>query len=106
MWSDELGFSPPGLIETLSEDRATILQEKKHLEEELNRLRSSTLVSSAFCVPNPGAVPVETPGACGPVPAEVPVLPALESERLGSVAALRDDDRVDSAVEASMMTVQ
>ncbi|XP_060777037.1 RB1-inducible coiled-coil protein 1 isoform X3 [Neoarius graeffei] len=93
------------LIETLSEDRATILQEKKHLEEELNRLRSSTLVSSAFCVANPGAVPVETPGACGPVPAEVPVLPALESERLGSVAALRDDDRVDSAVEASMMTV-
>ncbi|MCI4374305.1 hypothetical protein PGIGA_G00004770 [Pangasianodon gigas] len=93
------------LIETLSEDRATILQEKKHLEEELNRLRSSTLVSSAFFVPNPITVAVETPGACGPAPAEVPILPALDSERLGSVATLRDDDRVDSAVEASMMTV-
>ncbi|KAK3571732.1 hypothetical protein QTP86_018745 [Hemibagrus guttatus] len=93
------------LIESLSEDRATILQEKKHLEEELNRLRSAALVSSAFFVPNPIAIAVETPGACGPVPADVPVLPALDPERLGSVAALRDDDRVDSAVEASMMTV-
>ncbi|KAB5586679.1 hypothetical protein PHYPO_G00004400 [Pangasianodon hypophthalmus] len=93
------------LIETLSEDRATILQEKKHLEEELNRLRSSTLVSSAFFVPNPITVAVETPGACGPAPAEVPILPVLDSERLVSVATLRDDDRVDSAVEASMMTV-
>ncbi|KAF7708095.1 RB1-inducible coiled-coil protein 1 [Silurus meridionalis] len=93
------------LIETLSEDRATILQEKKHLEEELNRLRSSALVSSAFFVANPVTVVVETPGACGPLPAEVPLLPSLDSERLGSVAALRDDDRVDSAVDASMMTV-
>lgn len=93
------------LIESLSEDRATILQEKKHLEEELNRLRSSALVSSAFFVPNPITVAVEMSGAYGPVPAEVPVLPALDSERLGSVAALRADDRVDSAVEASMMTV-
>uniref|UniRef100_W6A2L6 RB1-inducible coiled-coil protein 1 n=1 Tax=Ictalurus punctatus TaxID=7998 RepID=W6A2L6_ICTPU len=93
------------LIESLSEDRATILQEKKHLEEELNRLRSSALVSSAFFVPNPVAVAVEMHGAYGPVPAEVPVLPGLDSERLGSVAALQDDDRVDSAVEASMMTV-
>lgn len=102
-----LFVSPSGLIETLSEDRATILQEKKHLEEELNRLRSSALVSSAFFVPNPGGiVATEMPGACAHIPAEVPVLSALDSERLGSVAALRDDDRVDSAVEASMMTVQ
>ncbi|XP_058248415.1 RB1-inducible coiled-coil protein 1 isoform X2 [Hemibagrus wyckioides] len=93
------------LIESLSEDRATILQEKKHLEEELNRLRSAALVSSAFFVPNPIAVAVETLGACGPIPTEIPVLPALDPERLGAVAALRDDDRVDSAVEASMMTV-
>ncbi|XP_047667051.1 RB1-inducible coiled-coil protein 1 isoform X2 [Tachysurus fulvidraco] len=93
------------LIQTLSEDRATILQEKKHLEEELNRLRSAALISSAFFVPNPISVAIETAGACGPVPTEGPVLPALDPERLGSVALLRDDDRVDSAVEASLMTV-
>ncbi|TSL82576.1 RB1-inducible coiled-coil protein 1 [Bagarius yarrelli] len=91
------------LIQTLSEDRATILQEKKHLEEELNRLRSSALVSSTFFMSNP--VAVETPVACGPIPGEVPVLPVMDSERLASVAAVRDDDRVDSAVDASMMTV-
>ncbi|KAF5903945.1 RB1-inducible coiled-coil protein 1, partial [Clarias magur] len=91
------------LIETLSEDRASILKEKKHLEEELNRLRSSTLVSSAFFVPNPIAVAVETAGAYGG--AELAAQAALDPERLGSVAALRDDDRVDSAVDASMMTV-
>uniref|UniRef100_A0AAR2KKY8 RB1-inducible coiled-coil protein 1 n=1 Tax=Pygocentrus nattereri TaxID=42514 RepID=A0AAR2KKY8_PYGNA len=73
------------LIETLSEDRASILQEKKQLEEELSRLRCTALVSSTFVAPTP-------------------VLPALDSERLVSVATLRDDDRVDSAVEASMMT--
>ncbi|KAM9488114.1 RB1-inducible coiled-coil protein 1 [Clarias gariepinus] len=94
------------LIETLSEDRASILQEKKHLEEELNRLRSSALVSSTFFVPNPIAVAVETAGAYGGAgPAELTTRAALDSERLGSVAALRDDDRVDSAVDASMMTV-
>lgn len=97
-------FSPSGLIETLSEDRATILQEKKCLEEELNRTRSSALVSSAFFVPNP--IAVEMAGACAPILSEVPVLPAPDAERLGCMAALRDDDRVDSAVEASMMTVQ
>ncbi|XP_060727048.1 RB1-inducible coiled-coil protein 1 isoform X1 [Tachysurus vachellii] len=93
------------LIQTLSEDRATILQEKKHLEEELNRIRSAALISSAFFVPNPISVAIETAGACGPVPTESQVLPALDPERLGSVVPLRDDDRVDSAVEASMMTV-
>uniref|UniRef100_A0AAY5E874 RB1-inducible coiled-coil protein 1 n=1 Tax=Electrophorus electricus TaxID=8005 RepID=A0AAY5E874_ELEEL len=45
-----------GLIETLSEDRASILQEKKQLEEELNRLRCTALVSSSFFTSNP--VPV------------------------------------------------
>ncbi|XP_062848767.1 RB1-inducible coiled-coil protein 1 [Trichomycterus rosablanca] len=93
------------LIESLTEDRASILREKKHLEEELNRIRSSALVSSAYFVPNPMTVPVETPGACGPAPAEVPALSALDTERLMSVATLRTDDRIDSAVEASMMTV-
>uniref|UniRef100_A0A6Q2ZEC7 RB1-inducible coiled-coil protein 1 n=1 Tax=Esox lucius TaxID=8010 RepID=A0A6Q2ZEC7_ESOLU len=63
-----------GLIETLSEDRAIVMQEKKQLEEELNRLRSTALVSSAYY------------------------------NRLASVAAIREDDRVDTAVEASMVT--
>ena len=94
---------PAGLIETLSEDRASILQEKKQLEEELNRLRCAALISSTFIAPSAVA---EVPGACGPTPSEAPALPALDSERLASVTMLRDDDRVDSAVEASMMTVQ
>uniref|UniRef100_A0AAR2JYK7 RB1-inducible coiled-coil protein 1 n=1 Tax=Pygocentrus nattereri TaxID=42514 RepID=A0AAR2JYK7_PYGNA len=94
------------LIETLSEDRASILQEKKQLEEELSRLRCTALVSSTFVAPSPVPAVAEVPGACGPTPVEAPVLPALDSERLVSVATLRDDDRVDSAVEASMMTVQ
>ncbi|KAI4880370.1 hypothetical protein NFI96_013987 [Prochilodus magdalenae] len=88
------------LIETLSEDRASILQEKKQLEEELSHLRCA--VSSTFIAPSAVA---EVPGACGPTPSEALALPALDSERLASVTMLRDDDRVDSAVEASMMTV-
>lgn len=95
-----------GLIETLSEDRASILQEKKQLEEELNRLRSTVLVSSSFFPPNP-IVPVvaEAHGACGPaqVDALSPSFP--DPERLISMAAFRDEERVESAVEASMMTV-
>uniref|UniRef100_A0A4W5N442 RB1 inducible coiled-coil 1 n=1 Tax=Hucho hucho TaxID=62062 RepID=A0A4W5N442_9TELE len=75
-----------GLIETLSEDRAIVMQEKKQLEEELNRLRSTALVSSV------GA------GACSSE-----LFP--DPDRLASVAATRDDDRVDSAVEASMVTM-
>ncbi|XP_035386488.1 RB1-inducible coiled-coil protein 1 isoform X1 [Electrophorus electricus] len=94
-----------GLIETLSEDRASILQEKKQLEEELNRLRCTALVSSSFFTSNPVPVCMESPGACGSTPAEAPALPGLDSERIAAMAALRDDDRVDSAVEASMMTV-
>uniref|UniRef100_A0A667ZKU1 Autophagy-related protein 11 C-terminal domain-containing protein n=1 Tax=Myripristis murdjan TaxID=586833 RepID=A0A667ZKU1_9TELE len=70
------------LIETLSEDRASVMKEKKHLEEELNRLRSTALVSSAFFTS-----------------------PLAAADRLASVAAIRDDEHVDSAVEASMVTV-
>uniref|UniRef100_A0A665X173 RB1-inducible coiled-coil protein 1 n=1 Tax=Echeneis naucrates TaxID=173247 RepID=A0A665X173_ECHNA len=84
------------LIETLSEDRASVMQEKKHLEEELNRLRSTALVSSAFFPPNPSAQEVTEAGTAAPV---------AETDRLASVAAIRDDEHVDSAVEASMMTV-
>lgn len=99
------------LIETLSEDRASVMQEKKHLEEELNRLRSTTLVSSAFFTMNPSAQ--ELPH--GGVEAGARALPgggacssetASETDRLASVAAIREDEGVDSAVEASMVTVQ
>ncbi|XP_053185741.1 RB1-inducible coiled-coil protein 1 isoform X1 [Scomber japonicus] len=99
------------LIETLSEDRASVMQEKKHLEEELNRLRSTALVSSAFFTPNPSAQEVTEAGAAaatarglavaGPSSSE----PLAETDRLASVAAIRDDEHVDSAVEASMVTV-
>ncbi|XP_051970408.1 RB1-inducible coiled-coil protein 1 [Xyrauchen texanus] len=94
-----------GLIETLSEDRACILQEKKQLEEELNRLRNTVLVSSSFFPPIPVSVAAESQGACGPANAEAlsPSIP--DPERLASLAAFRDEERVDSAVEASLMTV-
>lgn len=105
-----------GLIETLSEDRASVMQEKKQLEEELNRLRNSALVSSVYFTPNP--LTMETAGA-GPGAAAGPLLgagagagaeagssdPFADPERLASVAAIREEDRVDSAVEASMVTV-
>lgn len=88
------------------------MQEKKHLEEELNRLRSTALVSSAFFTPNPSAQEVTEAGAAaatarglavaGPSSSE----PLVETDRLASVAAIRDDEHVDSAVEASMVTVQ
>lgn len=99
------------LIETLSEDRASVMQEKKQLEEELNRLRNTTLVSSAFFTPNFSAQELPEAGAAAAARA-LPVDGACSSEstaeidRLASVAAIRDDEQVDSAVEASMVTVQ
>ncbi|XP_062383204.1 RB1-inducible coiled-coil protein 1 isoform X2 [Sardina pilchardus] len=100
-----------GLIETLSEDRASMLQEKKHLEEELNRLRSGVLVSSAFFSPGAAAGAVGAASSsqalaepAGAVGGEMPlVLQEPDPERLASVACLRDDERVDPAVDASMM---
>lgn len=100
------------LIETLSEDRASVMQEKKHLEEELNCLRSTALVSSAFFATNPSAQ--ELPHAVADAGARASPgggacssEPAPETDRLASVAAaLREDEGVDSAVEASMVTVQ
>uniref|UniRef100_A0A4W6CIC1 RB1-inducible coiled-coil protein 1 n=1 Tax=Lates calcarifer TaxID=8187 RepID=A0A4W6CIC1_LATCA len=79
------------LIETLSEDRASVMQEKKQLEEELNRLRKAGAAAAAA-----RALPLV--GACSSEP-------LAESDRLASVAAIRDDEHVDSAVEASMVTV-
>uniref|UniRef100_A0A3Q3X8V6 RB1-inducible coiled-coil protein 1 n=1 Tax=Mola mola TaxID=94237 RepID=A0A3Q3X8V6_MOLML len=65
------------LIETLSEDRACVMQEKKQLEEELNRLRCTALVTSAFFTPNTSAQ--ELPEA--------------------------DDEQVDSAVDATICLI-
>ncbi|XP_028659355.2 LOW QUALITY PROTEIN: RB1-inducible coiled-coil protein 1 [Erpetoichthys calabaricus] len=84
------------LIETLSEDRANLLQEKKKMEEELNKLRSNSLVSSALF--SSAATSADLTGACA---AELHTDP----ERLASVAAIGEERRVDSAVEVSMMTV-
>uniref|UniRef100_A0A8C8DUC7 RB1-inducible coiled-coil protein 1 n=1 Tax=Oryzias sinensis TaxID=183150 RepID=A0A8C8DUC7_9TELE len=82
------------LIETLSEDRASVMQEKKHLEEELNRLRSAVLASSSmFTSVEAGA-------------AAARALPVAETLADTSVGAMQDDEHVDSAVEASMVTVQ
>ncbi|XP_008281254.1 RB1-inducible coiled-coil protein 1 isoform X2 [Stegastes partitus] len=96
------------LIETLSEDRASVMQEKKHLEEELNRLRSTALVSSAFFATNPSAHEVTEAGATAralPLSGACSSEPLADADRLASVAAIRDDEHVDSAVEASMVTV-
>lgn len=95
-----MSFCVAALIETLSEDRASVMQEKKHLEEELNRLRSTALVSSAFFTSNPSVQ--ELPHVITEAGARA--LP--ETDRLASVAAVREDEGVDSAVEASMVTVQ
>ncbi|KAM4551595.1 RB1-inducible coiled-coil protein 1 [Odontesthes bonariensis] len=97
-----------GLIETLSEDRASVMQEKKHLEEELNRLRSTSLVSSAYFTPNTAAQEVTEAAAAAkalPVAGACSSETLAETDRLASVAAIRDDENVDSAVEASMVTV-
>uniref|UniRef100_UPI00398F8CEA RB1-inducible coiled-coil protein 1 isoform X3 n=1 Tax=Pristiophorus japonicus TaxID=55135 RepID=UPI00398F8CEA len=85
------------LIETLSADRATLLQEKKKLDDELNRLRSNVLVCSAFSSPGPSGA--EASAASGP---DTP----FDSERLASVTAVVEDGRIDSAMEASTTTVR
>lgn len=96
------------------------MREKKQLEEELNRLRSTALVSSAFFAPNPSAQELPEAGAAAAAAAASsaaaagtpPVDGACASEstadidRLASVAAIRDDEQVESAVEASMVAVQ
>ncbi|XP_044522248.1 RB1-inducible coiled-coil protein 1 [Gracilinanus agilis] len=79
------------LIESLSEDRARLLEEKKKLEEEVNKLRSSSFVPPPFLATAP-----ELCGACAP---ELPG----ETDRLASEIA--DEGRTDSAMETSMMSV-
>ncbi|XP_037703355.1 RB1-inducible coiled-coil protein 1 [Choloepus didactylus] len=80
------------LIESLSEDRARLLEEKKKLEEEVSKLRSSSLVPSPYVAAAP-----ELYGACAP---ELPG----EAEKSGMETA--DEGRLDSAMETSMMSVQ
>ncbi|XP_032151969.1 RB1-inducible coiled-coil protein 1 isoform X4 [Sapajus apella] len=80
------------LIESLSEDRARLLEEKKKLEEEVSKLRSSSFVPSPYVAAAP-----ELYGACAP---ELPG----ESDR--SALETADEGRVDSAMETSMMSVQ
>uniref|UniRef100_A0A8D0GXC9 RB1-inducible coiled-coil protein 1 n=1 Tax=Sphenodon punctatus TaxID=8508 RepID=A0A8D0GXC9_SPHPU len=79
------------LIETLSEDRAHLLEEKKKLEEEVCKLRSSNFIQSTYL---PSAS--EPCGACA---ADVPA----ETERLTS--EVTDDGKMDSTMETSMMAV-
>uniref|UniRef100_A0A2K6T4N9 RB1-inducible coiled-coil protein 1 n=1 Tax=Saimiri boliviensis boliviensis TaxID=39432 RepID=A0A2K6T4N9_SAIBB len=55
------------LIESLSEDRARLLEEKKKLEEEVSKLRSSSFVPSPYVAAAP-----ELYGACAPeLPGEI-----------------------------------
>uniref|UniRef100_A0A8C3WT83 RB1-inducible coiled-coil protein 1 n=1 Tax=Catagonus wagneri TaxID=51154 RepID=A0A8C3WT83_9CETA len=78
------------LIESLSADRARLLEEKKRLEEEVGRLRS------AGPVPSPGTAAPELYGACAPEPPG-------EAER---AAEAPDEGRADPAMETSTMSVQ
>nr|XP_020651628.1 RB1-inducible coiled-coil protein 1 isoform X1 [Pogona vitticeps] len=79
------------LIETLSEDRARLIEEKKKLEEEVNKLKCSNLVPSTYLPPSS-----ELPGACA---ADF----AAETERLASETT--EEGRMDSTLETSMMAV-
>ncbi|XP_061454672.1 RB1-inducible coiled-coil protein 1 isoform X2 [Rhineura floridana] len=79
------------LIETLSEDRACLLEEKKKLEEEVNKLRSSNFVPSAYLPPTS-----EPSGACA---ADF----TAETEHLTSDTT--DEGKMDSTLETSMMAV-
>ncbi|NXL50792.1 RBCC1 protein, partial [Podilymbus podiceps] len=79
------------LIETLSEDRARLLEEKKKLEEEVNKLRSSNFSPSTY-----SAAASEACGACA---ADIPT----DADRL--VSDIAAEGRMDSTMETSMMAV-
>ncbi|NXX79935.1 RBCC1 protein, partial [Urocolius indicus] len=79
------------LIETLSEDRARLLEEKKKLEEEVNKLRSSNFSPSTYSV--------AASEACGACAADIPT----DSDRL--VSDIATEGRMDSTMETSMMAV-
>ncbi|XP_035751778.1 RB1-inducible coiled-coil protein 1 isoform X3 [Egretta garzetta] len=77
------------LIETLSEDRARLLEEKKKLEEEVNKLRISNFSPSTY-----SAAASEACGACAA---------DTDTDRLASDIAA--EGRMDSMMETSMMAV-
>ncbi|XP_057253763.1 RB1-inducible coiled-coil protein 1 isoform X2 [Pezoporus wallicus] len=79
------------LIETLSEDRARLLEEKKKLEEEVNKLRSSSFSPSTYSV--------ATSEACGACAADI----STDTDRL--VSDIASEGRMDSTMETSMMAV-
>nr|XP_021508018.1 RB1-inducible coiled-coil protein 1 isoform X3 [Meriones unguiculatus] len=79
------------LIESLSEDRARLLEEKKKLEEEVSKLRTSSFIPSA-----PMAAAPELYGACAP---------ELSGETERSAMETVDEGKVDSAMETSTMSV-
>ncbi|KAG8442063.1 hypothetical protein GDO86_011018, partial [Hymenochirus boettgeri] len=81
------------LIETLSEDRARLLEEKKKLEEEVMRLRSSYAANAAQIL-----------GALEPSGASAPELPS-ELDRANYDTAAFEDEKLESTMETSMMTV-
>ncbi|XP_018426181.1 PREDICTED: RB1-inducible coiled-coil protein 1 isoform X2 [Nanorana parkeri] len=80
------------LIETLSEDRAHLLQEKKKLEEDVGKLQS--LVSSTHMV-----FPSEPAGACAPDPSSEINRPAYD-------ATVIEEDRMEPTLDTSMTAVQ
>lgn len=79
------------LIESLSEDRARLLQEKKKLEEEFGKLQS--LMSSTHMV-----FPSEPAGAYAPDP-------ATEINRPVYDAAVVEEDRMEPTLDTSMTAV-
>ncbi|KYO26116.1 RB1-inducible coiled-coil protein 1 isoform C [Alligator mississippiensis] len=79
------------LIETLSEDRARLLEEKKKLEEEVTKLRSSNFIPSAYLPAGS-----ETCGACA---SDL----TSETDRLAS--EIIAEGKMDSTMETSMMAV-
>ncbi|XP_006901672.1 PREDICTED: RB1-inducible coiled-coil protein 1-like [Elephantulus edwardii] len=80
------------LIESLSEDRARLLEEKKKLEEEVSKLRSGSFVPSPYVAAAP-----EYYGACAP---------DLPGETEKSTMDTAEEGKLESAMETSMMSVQ
>ncbi|XP_030070244.1 RB1-inducible coiled-coil protein 1 isoform X2 [Microcaecilia unicolor] len=81
------------LIETLSEDRARLLEEKKKLEEEVSKLQSFNLLPSTY--------PTSASEQCGACAPDIPT----EMERLALEPTGPEEDRAGSAMDTSMMTV-
>ncbi|NWU94810.1 RBCC1 protein, partial [Upupa epops] len=81
------------LIETLSEDRARLLEEKKKLEEEVNKLRISGFSPSTY------SAAAATSEVCGACAADIPT----DTDRL--VSDIVAEGKMDSTMETSMMAV-